>query len=268
MARGGGASRIRIRVLPSVALTAAILLLPALLYAWGRQADAFNVERVTVAGGRRIPEKQALKLLRKEFLGRNLFTVTTADVHETLGRLCYLSAVEVDRDFPTTLRVRLTEPSPADPASPSPSPSPSAAPADARGEEATTGDDVAADVAAALAAGPPQITLRLPRVAAAGLPEPGSTIADEGVRATLGVLVGMPRSLRARVAVVRADRGGQVSLELRDGLEVQFGGQERLAAKVLALRAVLAAYRRGGVTPDAVDVSVPDRPLARPRLRS
>ncbi len=113
MTRRGAAGRLHFRVLPSVLLTAAILLFPALLYAWGRQADAFSIECITVTGGRRVPEKQALRELRAEFLGRNLFTVTTDDVRAALARFCYLAAVEVDRDFPTTLRVRLVEHEPA-----------------------------------------------------------------------------------------------------------------------------------------------------------
>ncbi len=100
-------------MLPSVLLTAAILLLPALLYAWGRQADAFAVKRVTVAGGHRVSEKQALRALRREFLGDNLFTITTGDVRTALDKYCYLAAVEVDRDFPSDLRVRLVEHKPS-----------------------------------------------------------------------------------------------------------------------------------------------------------
>jgi hypothetical protein len=41
-----------------------------------------------------------------------------------------------------------------------------------------------------------------------------------------------------------------------------------MRAKVLSLKAVLAAYRRDGTTPTMVDVSAPDRPLAQPRLSS
>ena len=49
---------------------------------------------------------------------------------------------------------------------------------------------------------------------------------------------------------------------------VELGGEDRIAAKVLSLKAVLAAYRRGNVAPTTIDVSAPDRPLARPRLSS
>lgn len=335
MATRGGASRFRFRLLPSVLLTAAILLIPAALYAWGRQADAFAVERVKVSGTRRIPEKQALKLLRKEFEGRNLFTVTGADVRTALDRLCYLAAVEVDRDFPTTLRVRVIEhrpllyvlakgrwflladsghvicavgtedgvagqstpatPEPTSTTSAKPSATASAAPdptasatADAasldeddaasQGGEGSSGEaDVAgqggdaalaASVAVALERGPPKMKPRLPRMAGSGAPKAGATIRDEEVRLGLRVLAALPASLRARVRVLSVDDEAQVSLDLEGGPLVRLGGEERMRAKVLSLRAVLAAYRRAGKDPTAIDVSAPDRPLAQPRLTS
>jgi len=326
MARRGGASRFRFRVLPSVLLTAAILLLPALLYAWGRQADAFTVERLTIAGGHRIPQKQALRMLRKEFLGRNLFTVTTADVRATLDKLCYLESVSIDRDFPTTLRVRLVEHQPlvyvlangrwfmvadsghvicevaADEAAtasasaeptggPSPEtsaadaaagdaavdPSPSAAAsaasaaAQAGGAPTAVAADTASDaaaLAAALRKGPPAMKPKLPRMATRTAPHAGAPIADEKVRLGLRVLAGLPPSLLERVEVVSIGSEGQASLDLEDGPRVELGGEERLVAKVLALRAVLTAYRRAGTAPTFIDVSAPDRPLGRPYLSS
>ena len=340
MARRGGARRLRFHLLPSVLFTAAILLVPALLYAWGRQADAFAIERIAVAGGRRVPERQALKLLRREFLGRNLFTVTTEDVTDCLADFCYLAAVEVDRDFPTTLRVRLVEhkpalyvlargrwfviadsghvvcelradgtvpgapgassagdaaatsgtpgapssdgatsassdgvPAVAGPAGASPSPIASGVPAATTGvPTGGPGAEGAASreqaVAAALCAGPPAMRPRLPRMAVAAPPAVGARTRDADVGSALRALAALSTSLRARVTVVRAGPAGGVSFDLAGGPRVEFGDGARLAAKALALRAVLAAYRRGGVTPTTVDVSVPDRPLAWPALRS
>jgi POTRA domain, FtsQ-type len=318
-----------------------------LLYAWGRQADAFAIEKVRVQGGWRISDQRAARLLRAEFLGRNLFTVTTADVRAALDPLSYLATVEVDRDFPTTLRVRLVEyrpaayvyakgrwflladgghvirevgalgkiateqssaatadraaaaPSPSGSlsASPSASPrplpatssgdaaaavaSPTATPAAAADGSATGAGDQDADAAeaeaaaarsAALAAtlrsGPPSMRPRLPRLTAAAVPAVGELIADDGVLLGLRVLEGLPSTLRSRVAVVRVLPGGQVTLLFDRGLYVEFGGEDRLVAKALALRAVLAAYRVDGTTPTYIDVSAPDRPLGRPRLSS
>jgi len=316
-------------MLPSVLLTAAILLLPALLYAWGRHADSFAVERVTVAGGHRVSEKQALRTLRREFLGDNLFTITTGDVRAALDEYCYLAAVEVDRDFPTDLRVRLVEyrPSmyvfakgrwfvvadtghvicevgeakatasrpasagvPAATSSATPSVTPSESPSSSAsavtpvgaGEDAAAAQAAAAQAAAAqaaaaqaaaaraaaLAGGPTAMKPVLPRMASAVLPVPGRAVADEKISTGLRVLAGLPASLRKKVKVVSVDKAGQVSLYLTNGPFVEFGAGERLVAKVLSLRAVLAAYQRAGNAPTFIDVSSPDRPLGRPRLSS
>lgn len=305
MAPRGWLSRIHLRVLPSVLLTAAILLVPAMLYAWGRQADTFAIERIVVKGERRVPEKRLMKVLRREFRGHNLFTVTSDDVREALRGFCYVATVDVDRDFPTTLRVRLTEHRPvayvlgkgrwyvvADGGHVICEVKPKEAPASGesdtgagdassatsagkngqeQGDTAAGGDGAAADSsdrAATLRRGPPDMRPVLPRLAAETAPVPGQTIADEGVRLALRVVAGLPASLRKRVEVVRARPDGQISLDIADGPRVEFGGGDRLVAKVLALRAVLAAYRRGDRSPTYIDVTTPDRPLARPRLTS
>ncbi len=86
----------------------------------------------------------------------------------------------------------------------------------------------------------------LPRMASAVLPVSGREVADEKVSAGLRVLAGLPASLRNKVKVVSVDKAGQVSLSLTNGPFVRLGAEERLVAKVLSLRAVLAAYQRAG----------------------
>ena len=77
MARKGGANRRRFRVLPTVLLTVAILGLPTAVYAWGRSSSAFHISHVRVTGTALVPTRTVAGLLRRRFLGRNLFTVTT-----------------------------------------------------------------------------------------------------------------------------------------------------------------------------------------------
>ena len=76
MTRARRASRPRFRLLPTVLLTLAILGVPTVVYAWGRNSSSFDIQTVTVAGAHLVPDKRALKLLRQDYLGRNLFTVT------------------------------------------------------------------------------------------------------------------------------------------------------------------------------------------------
>ena len=109
MANGGGAGRPRFRLVPTVLLTLAILLVPAALYAWGRSSSSFTIDNVVVTGAHLVKQQRLERLLRKEFVGRNLFTVTTDDVRGTLKPLTYVATATIDRDFPTTLRVRIEE---------------------------------------------------------------------------------------------------------------------------------------------------------------
>ena len=53
---------------------------------------------------------------------------------------------------------------------------------------------------------------------------------------------------------------------LRSGLEVIFGSADLLRAKALSLQAVLSYYSGRHLKPTYVDVSLPDRPLAKPKL--
>ncbi len=94
MTRARRASRPRFRLLPTVLLTLAILGLPTVVYAWGRSSSSFDITSVRVAGTRLVPEKKALRLLRQDYAGDNLFTVTGGDVRKTLAPLCFVTERE------------------------------------------------------------------------------------------------------------------------------------------------------------------------------
>jgi len=113
MAKGGGSSRPRFRLLPTVLLTAAILAVPTVVYAWGRDSASFAIHTITVSGDHLLRGKRALRLLQHDYLGHNLFTVTTGDVTRTLSAIPFVRAASVNRDFPQTLRVTVMEYRPA-----------------------------------------------------------------------------------------------------------------------------------------------------------
>lgn len=310
MAKGGGASRPRFRLLPTVLLTAAILALPTVVYGWGRSSSSFAIHKVEVTGTELVPERRVLRLLRRDYLGHNLFTVTTKDVRASLAPLYYIADARVDRDFPGTLRVSVVEHRPAvyalagsrwyviaddghviceekrpkgdetDAAAGAGSAKTASARSSGAATEATatvSAADAAAGLPAptgkaarllaALQAGPPGATLRLPRLAADGPVAVGTTLAAAGVRAALPVVAGLPRVLRDRLAVVEVTAEGQLTLRFSEGLAVVWGGAERTLAKTLALGVVLDRYEAVSKDCDFVDVSIPDRVLARPVLK-
>ncbi len=331
MTRGRGPSRLRFRLVPTILLTLAILALPTVVYAWGRNSSSFAIEKVVVTGAKRVSEERLQRLVRRHYAGRNLFTVTSADVRATLSRVSYVAAVRVDRDFPSTLRVRVEEHVPAasvlagerwymvstkgfvitslgdaagaavgaaadgatfggegsggdgaaggqtaegtiasPAATPEPSPSGSAAggesdvPADAAGD--AEAQVRAATELAALEAGPPDTGLDLPRLTANGPVRAGRELEDPDARLAVAVVAGMPATLREKLAVAAAD-DGWVTLRFADGLEAVWGDGERSLAKGLAMRLVLERYEKKGVRCTSIDVSTPDRVLARPALQ-
>ena len=88
MTRARRASRPRFRLLPTVLLTLAILGVPTVVYAWGRNSSSFDIKHRDASPARTsCRDKRACKLLRHDYLGHNLFTVTGEDVRGTLQPL-------------------------------------------------------------------------------------------------------------------------------------------------------------------------------------
>ncbi len=118
-----------------------------------------------------------------------------------------------------------------------------------------------------LVAGPAQARFRLPRLALPGRVRPGSDLTNASVRSALAVVAALPRGLRRDLAVVTtAPAGTDITLYFAGGPSVVWGDAQRVAAKTLALRTVLARYASAHRTATMIDVSVPDRTLAKPLL--
>jgi hypothetical protein len=315
MTRARRASRPRFRLLPTLLLTLAILGVPTVVYAWGRSSSSFDIVHVRVAGTHLVPDKRALRLLTRDYSGRNLFTVTGGDVRTTLAPLRLIADATVDRDFPDTLSVKITEYAPAAyalagerwyvldesgyvictaaeaadqltagkkpaasaSASPSAFPSAEATATPAPGETAAGVTDAAGatDAAAAgaagsqterLAAGPADATLPLPRIAVSGRVREGVVIDDKATAEMLQAIVALPGSLRRKLAAVQ-DEDGQLTLRFLGGPVTAWGDAQRMLAKTVALRTVLAEYQHAGKTCTELDVSIPDRTLAKPVLQ-
>jgi cell division septal protein FtsQ len=306
MANGRGARRPYFRLLPTLLLTALILGLPTGVYAWGRNSPSFTIDKVVVTGAKIVPERRAQRILDKEFSGRNLFTVTNEDVTTSLSPLAYVASAVVDRDFPDTLRVHLRERKPAayalahgrwyvvasdghvivrlkdggsaqktagtggdasaaaQNATPAATASAAAPPTGESGGTARPDASSQGDLAA-LRLGPPNAPLRLPRLVASGGVSEGRKLDDSAAVLGVEVIMGLSGSLRSRLDVVQVGDPG-VTLHFRKGMIVFWGDGQRTSAKTTALRSVLSRYEKKGVTCVYMDVSLPDRVLARPVL--
>jgi len=246
----------------SAALTLVLVVLPLGLYLWGSRSQTFAIDTIRLSGCRQVGHDNALKLLEKRFVGSNLFTVRTGQVDEALDRLYFVASVDIDRDFPSTLRIRVREHVPA-----------LYALAGSRWYLVSDKGIVLGAVrregrkpGEALSSGPQNVSRKLPAVrASAQTLRKDTRTGDDEVQAALQVLERLPAQLRARVAVVRSLPAG-MRLRLRSGAVADLGPLTRLNAKAAALQAVLAYYSGQKVAARYVDVSVPDRPVARPML--
>ena len=106
----------------------------------------------------------------------------------------------------------------------------------------------------------------LPRIAASGRLRDGVVAGDEAVAEMLHVITALPGSLRRKLAAVQDD-GGQLTLRFAGGPVTLWGDSQRTRAKIIALRTVLAEYDKAGETCTELDVSTPDRTLAKPVLQ-
>ena len=319
MTRARGASRPRFRLLPTLLLTLAILGLPTVVYALGRSSSSFDISEVRVSGTHLVPAKKTLRLLQRAYVGDNLFTVTAADVRATLKPLSFVQAVTVDRDFPSTLAVGVTEYRPAAYALAG-EPLVRARrerlrdlhrrrrrrPAPPRGEAGQAADGVSEPFRERRADGPvthgrrhdldrhgprrphdhdrrgrrhDRRAHRPPRrrpvrrrpARCLGSPSPdacarGARWAAPPTAAMLQVITALPNSYRRRLAAVEDD-DGQITLRFAGGPVATWGDAQRTLAKTVALRTVLAEYEKAGKTCTQIDVSIPDRTLARPVLK-
>lgn len=288
----------------ALALVGLVVLVPLVVYATGRRTSSFDVRRIVVDGQRPAHTRELRATLTEAFLGENLFGIDGGDVGKALSGFPYVAAVAVDRDFPQTLRVRVTEYVPAAllraggdwyvvssdgrvfaAATPSPSPSgqatagssPGATPTSAATSTATPAASASSGTTSAPstsaspgeAAGPPPgipaALLRLPVVTTDAAVALGEDVPDQRVRDALAVLTALPRRLRAQAATAHASTSS-TRVTLQSGLQLEFGSADGLAAKMAALTAILDRYQAHHVTPTYVDVSTPQLSLARPLL--
>jgi cell division protein FtsQ len=88
----------------------------------------------------------------------------------------------------------------------------------------------------------------------------GDHVVDATARHAIAALAAAPAPLRARVQRAVTTREGGLTLTLRNGPELRFGGADRLAAKWAAAAAVLADDASAGAT--YIDLRYPERPAA------
>ncbi|MCW2606932.1 MAG: peptidase [Frankiales bacterium] len=173
-----------------------------------------GVDRVSVAGADRVSTDQVVAAAAVP-LGTPLARVDVDAVRRRVAALDPVARVQVERGWPSVLRLRVVERTPAV-------------------GFLTAGRYVLIDPDGVPFARVPRLpdgTVRL-QVARPAADDPST-------RSALQVLGELPRDLRAGVGIVRATSPAAVTLLLRDGRQVVWGGPGRSADKAAAAAALL-----------------------------
>jgi cell division protein FtsQ len=199
----------------------------------------FSVRHIRVLGNITLTADEVISLAGVSE-GENLFRLAPGDLEEALRRNPWVAEVAVEREWPSTLVLRVTERAPV-------------------GWARVSGDRrvlVAADgtVLAAVKRKPDQ----LPSLGSLELsPAPGSLY--EGPRPVLEVAASFAPELRRQVAGVLVGESG-VDLRLRVGGTVLYGPASSTDAKNAALVSILRQVRREALRIEYVDVRIPSAP--------
>jgi cell division protein FtsQ len=238
------------RVLPSgrsLLVGFALIGIALAAYAGARETSVFAVRHVEVKGA---PPRVAARVhsaLRKPLAGESLLSVNRADIDRALVALPDVQAIAFDRAFPRTLRVTVIAERPVAVLR--------------RGTDAW----LVSERGRVLRALPDARPAGLPRIWVAQLaaPRDGTLLKGEDAfqpALALGAVLATDPTFVAHIELARL-RDDEVDLALRSGVEVRLGSPHELPLKVAVAREVLGALP--GAAGGYVDVSVPERPVAR-----
>jgi cell division protein FtsQ len=243
MHRAAAMPRARTRSLPRAqrrtlvwAVAILALLVGALL--WFRDSSFVAVKRVTVVGLSGPETARVTKQLESAAQDMTTLHVRGDQLRAVVEPYPVVKDLRVSSDFPHGLKITIVENTPV---------------------AAIVVDGASTPVAAdgkLLRGAEPRA---LPVVPVAVAPA-GDSVTDLTARRAIAALGAAPAALRDRVERASTTREGGLTLQLRNGPDLRFGGADRLAAKWAAASAVLADKDSAGAS--YIDLRYPERPAA------
>lgn len=246
---GGGRLELH-RIAPSgrSLLTGLLILVVSVgLYAAARGTSAFAVRQIAVEGASPDVAAEVRKALAPA-VGQSLLALDLSDLAQRAGTVPMVAGATFDRGYPHTLRIQIVPELPV-----------AVLRQGASSWLAAASGRVVADLDRGARPLLPRVWL--PRDVDVRLGEPVGGLQRRAV-ATVAPLATRP--LPARVTAVVASRD-ELTLRLRNGIELRLGDAVDLAVKLEVARRILPSLEAG---PGYLDVSVPDRPVAGQTLNS
>src|SRR3954452_10687889 len=225
--------------LPRAAVWAlALFVLLVAVGLWFRDSSLVAVKRVTVVGLTGPESARVTSQLEAAAQDMTTLHVRGEQLRSVVEPYPVVKDLRVSTDFPHGLRITVIENTPG---------------------AAILVDGAKTPVAAdgRLLVGADQRELPLVPVS---VPPGGDHVVDATARRAIAALAAAPAALRDRVERASTTREGGLTLQLRSGPDLRFGGADRLAAKWSAAAAVLADDASAGAT--YLDLRYPERPAA------
>lgn len=243
--RDAGARQALARVVPtgrSLLVGVGLVLAAAGGYWIALTSSLFAVEHVSVRGA--VPAAVAREVERatRDLVGTSLLALDAGDVERSVRALPSVAGVSVDRAFPHTLVVKVAAERPA-----------AVARQGASAWLVAASGTVVRELERGTARALPR--LWLPRDAPVAV---GRTLPADVLPAARAVGLAREAGLRRGVKSARVG-GGNLTLVLRDGLELRLGEPSDVLLKLTVAAQVLPLVEGGAVY---LDVSVPERPVS------
>lgn len=194
----------------------------------------FDPADVEASGFGTVVDEAAVEAILETHDGTALAMLNTSHVESQIGELVGVSAVQVERVWPTGLRVAIT---PSEPVAAIPAAEGFALVTET-GEQVNASDDAPTD-----------------------LPVVDVPVGEDNERilsGVLGVLERTPADLRGRIENVQAETEDSIHFVLRDGPRVEWGSVDQTPLKAEVLQTLLDSEAAEGAT--VIDVSAPTLP--------
>ncbi|MHB1390488.1 MAG: cell division protein FtsQ/DivIB [Thermoleophilia bacterium] len=215
------------------------------VFFWVSQSSLLAIENIQVEGNRAIPTETVMETAGPLLRGQSLAKPSFDDVSRALGVNPYTQSVEVDRDFPHTVRIRIREYRPF-------------ADLQAADNKLFVVSAEGRTLAPLTVAGQdhPVLSTKVPCAA-----QVGSTLDCSDVSTGLWFLENIPVSFNLEFAAVSV-ADGDIAATTRNGVVIHFGSLDEYSLKFEVIRQLMARAGAAGVN-ISLDVSVPQRPVTK-----
>jgi len=203
------------------------------------------VREIALSGAKRTTAEDIARVVDLDS-SNNLLLLRADEVEAAVKKLPWVKSVSVDRKLPGTVKLTVTERSPAM--------------AVALGEQRYLIDRRGRVLS------PTESAEGLPVLAGLqeSLPEPGDRLRSAELNGALQAFSAFPRKLQRDVEAVFAPTVERITFQLSDGIQVRFGAAEDTRSKIEVLEVLLARLRREGRGALYVDIRVPEAPAVSP----